>query len=118
VTVDSWLASRTPTPPEELTARIRDALGAALSLPAREASAACLDAMARIVEELLEAPEAGRDRALDLLAADALITYAFEAASDSPLSLSERAAAAMSRIAALGDAGGAPSSHDARGAAW
>jgi hypothetical protein len=56
VTVDSWLASRTPTPPEELTARIRDALGAALSLPAREASAACLDAMARIVEELLEAP--------------------------------------------------------------
>ena len=118
MTVGSWLASRTPSPPDELAARIRAALGAALSLPASEASAACVEAMASIVEELLEAPEAGRDRALDLLAADALISYAFEAASDFPSSLSERAAAAMSRIAALGDAGGAPSSHDASGAAW
>jgi hypothetical protein len=38
---------------------------------------------------------------LELLAADALVTYAFEAAADAPTLLSERARQAMMRIAAL-----------------
>jgi hypothetical protein len=42
-----------------------------------------------------------RDCALDLLAVDALVTYAFEAASDEPSNLEERAGRALARIAAL-----------------
>ncbi len=47
-----------------------------------------------------------RDSALDLLAADALVTYAFEAASESPLELAQRATDAMVRMAVLGAATG------------
>ncbi len=48
----------------------------------------------------------GRDRAtaLDLLAADALVTRAFELAADEPGSLEELARGSMRRIAALVDA--------------
>ena len=44
-----------------------------------------------------------RDSALDLLAVDALVTYAFEAASWDGAGLETRAAAAMARIASLTD---------------
>lgn len=44
-----------------------------------------------------------RDSALDLLAADALVTYAFEAASWDGRQLDARAASAMARIGALAD---------------
>jgi hypothetical protein len=43
-----------------------------------------------------------RAQALDLLAADALLTYAFEAAADEPQSLVARADDAMLRIAEVG----------------
>lgn len=62
----------------------------------------CLAAGARLLETVLREDEACRDYALDLLAADALVTYAFEAASEDASSLSERAARAMTHIAALG----------------
>jgi len=54
-----------------------------------------------LLAELLALDCAGRDRALDLLAVDAMVTYAFEAAAESPDTLSSRATAAMSSIAAL-----------------
>ena len=44
-----------------------------------------------------------RDRALDLLAVDALLTYAFEAAADEPGALEALAGEALARIAALAD---------------
>ena len=44
-----------------------------------------------------------RDAALDLLAVDALVTYAFEAAADEPSSLEARAGRALARIAALAE---------------
>ena len=44
-----------------------------------------------------------RDSALDLLAVDALVTYAFEAAADEPSTLEERAKQALARIAALAE---------------
>ena len=43
-----------------------------------------------------------RAHALDLLTADALATYAFEAAADDPSTLSARADEAMRRFGALG----------------
>ena len=54
-----------------------------------------------LLSELLALDCAMRDRALDLLAVDALVTYAFEAASEHPDSLAQRATTAMSSIAAL-----------------
>ncbi len=79
-------------------------LGAALELPLREASDACLRASEALVADLLRSNLVSRESALDLLTADALMTYAFEAASDAPGSLGERADLAMRRIAALGAA--------------
>ena len=55
------------------------------------------DIVARIVAEPMS-----RAQALDLLAADALLTYAFEAAADEPQSLVARADDAMLRIAEVG----------------
>ena len=49
--------------------------------------------------ELLARPSAGRESALDLLTVDALVTYAFEAASREPASLAVRATNAMSQLA-------------------
>jgi hypothetical protein len=50
---------------------------------------------------VLRAEPMTRAQALDLLAADAFATYAFEAAADDPSSLTERADAAMEMFAAL-----------------
>ena len=48
---------------------------------------------------LAERSRVARDGALDLLAADACVTWAFEAAADEPSSLGARAAGAMRRFA-------------------
>ena len=54
-----------------------------------------------LLAELLTLDGAARDRALDLLAVDAMVTYAFEAACESPETLRARATDAMSAIAWL-----------------
>jgi hypothetical protein len=71
----AWLDSRRPTPPLALRERLRAAVHeTALGLPAH---------LARLGDELLAGvaarPAGGRELALDLLAADAFATYAFEA---------------------------------------
>ncbi len=96
-----WLDARRPVPPAALRTRIDIALGTDLNADADEVSGTLLDAGERIVRALLEADATSREAALDLLAADALVTYAFEAASERPAELSSRAAAAMTRIAAI-----------------
>lgn len=101
MTIGEWLASRTPVPPPELLARLTTALGPALERDRAELWSACLGAAERMLVELLEGGCAGRERALDLLAVDALVTYAFEAACDDPGRLDARAQEAMTRVAAL-----------------
>lgn len=101
-TVAAWLSSREPAPPSALTERLRAALGTQASRDAREAADVCLAAGERLLASVLENASASRECALDLLAADALVTYAFEAASSSPGELAERASMAMRRIASLG----------------
>ncbi len=61
-----------------------------------------LSAGEELLTELLRDGCASRDSALDLLTADALVTYAFEAASADPERLDGCAQRAMVRIAALG----------------
>ena len=96
-----WLDARRPIPPAALRGRIDSALGSDLHADVEEVSDTLLSAGERLVRSLLEADATSRDAALDLLAADALVTYAFEAASEHPAELTSRAAAAMARIAAL-----------------
>jgi hypothetical protein len=104
MTVGEWLALRTPPPPPALRARLERALGPALASHRDSASDACLRASEDLVEQLLRGDCTSRDSALDLLTADALVTYAFEAAAELPGGLAERATGAMRRIAALGAA--------------
>jgi hypothetical protein len=83
VTVGDWIASRTPQPPPALSREVLDALGAEAHLPAARVSGVCLAAAARSLDSLLVDARFTRDNALELLAIDALTTYAFEHASES-----------------------------------
>ena len=103
MTLARWLDDRRPVPPPALRARIDVALGDSLQRSEQAAVESCLSAGERLVASLLAANATTRESAIDLLAADALVTYAFEAASDRPEQIAGRAAEAMRRIAALGD---------------
>ena len=102
MTIGEWLATRIPAPPPLLMDRVRDALGGAANEDARLAADRCVDAAVRVVAQLLRERRTGRESAADLLAADALVTYAFEAAGDDPGRLVDRAQTAMVRLARLG----------------
>ena len=102
MTVGDWLRAREPQPPPALSARIDAVLAESLRAPTGEVSELFLSAGERLVSELLRSNSTTRESALDLLTADALVTYAFEAASEVPSSIEARTAAAMTRIAALG----------------
>ena len=71
----TWLATRRPAPPAALRAQIERAV--------TDAAAPLPDHLAEVGRALLgrvaSRPQGGRELALDLLAADAFITYAFEA---------------------------------------
>jgi hypothetical protein len=100
VTLASWLDARRPAPPAALRARIDATLGEALHDDG-DVAALCLVAGERLVREIIRDNATSRESALDLLAADALVTYAFEAASEHPAELERRACDAMARISAL-----------------
>lgn len=99
-TVERWLATREPAPPPALAARLRELLGpSALAAREREATEVLLAAGEAVLARLLREAKTTRESALDLLAADALVTYAFEAAAEAPAALEERAARSMASIA-------------------
>jgi hypothetical protein len=97
VTVRDWLAHREPSPPRELRERV-EAL--ALAVPEQPGDlAGSLVAAAEAALARLSLGGAGdRATALDLLAVDALVTYAFESAAHAPDSIPELTARAMSRL--------------------
>jgi hypothetical protein len=101
VTIAAWLEKRVPASPPRLSARIHQVLGAHAETASDELAARCLDAAEELLRELLARPSAGRESALDLLTVDALVTYAFEAASDDPASVAALAEAAARRFAAV-----------------
>lgn len=99
MTIGEWIAARATGAPTELVEQASIALGAAAHADVAEAPERCVDAAARLVSTLLAENRTGRDAALALLAADALATWAFEAAAGEPARLPARAAAAMHRLA-------------------
>jgi len=100
-----WLAAHAEQPPLALRARL-DAILNTTNADARSApvAAALLQAGEALLRTILESGSTQRDAALDLLTADALVTYAFEAAADTPELLDDQAAAAMRAIAGVVDA--------------
>lgn len=99
--LEEWIASRTPAPPPALAGRIRDAVAEAVAGAGNEAGTDPFDVLVEAARGILETLPGGRSGALDLLAADALLSYAFEAAADDCDSLAERADSAIGRIASL-----------------
>ena len=100
-TVGEWLAALQPPPPPALADRLKLALAHFAAQDVDRVPEACLDAGEHLLDELLATGSTSRGSALDLLAVDALVTYAFQAAADSPERLEARAARAMARIGAL-----------------
>lgn len=102
-TVESWLAAREPAPPTALASRLRELVAqhdpAALAADAREVPTVLLHVGASVLGRLLREAATTRESALDLLAADALVTYAFEAAGETPTTLEASATRAMAHIA-------------------
>jgi hypothetical protein len=73
--VVTWLAARRPAAPPTLVEPMTRGLSdSPVSLPEHLALAG-----RALLERVLARPDGGRELALDLLAADALVTYAFEA---------------------------------------
>ncbi|WP_353265484.1 hypothetical protein [Gemmatimonas sp.] len=100
-TVGEWMARMDPAPPSALHRRLWELVGTSASRPVSDVPEACLEAGEQLLDALLASGSTTRATALDLLAVDSLITYAFQAAADDPARLEERAARAMARIAAL-----------------
>lgn len=99
MTIGEWLDARQDGVPAHLVQRMRAALGDAVHDDVADAPERCVAAAEQVVGDLLAADSTGRDSALSLLAADALVTYAFEAAADDPARLDERGHAAMHILA-------------------
>lgn len=101
MTLDAWLQARVPAPPPALVRRMREALEAMPASPDAAHAETLLDAGEQLLRGLLGADHLTRNGAVDLLTADALVTYAFEAAAGEPERIQERARVAMMRLAAL-----------------
>lgn len=100
-TVGEWLRTVQPPSPPALARRMAELVGDDAGLGVDQVAQVLLGAGERGLAELLVAHATTRDSALDLLAVDALVTYAFQASADDPEQLDERAFAAMMRIGAL-----------------
>lgn len=98
--------------PEPLVRRVNELLAAAGAEP--DPVARHLAAAERTVARLLRDQSTSRASALDLLAADALATYAFELAADAPDAIPALAERAMARFAALATAAPAEAAPEGR----
>jgi len=75
----AWLEARRPTPPPALRARLNRAVEELLPAPSSVLPAYLAQLGRRLLDGVAGKPKGGRELALDLLAADAFATYAFEA---------------------------------------
>ncbi len=99
-----WVAAHAEQPPVALRARLDGILNAEDARPDVAVAPALLEAGQALLANIIGSGSTQRDAALDLLTADALVTYAFEAAADDPSTLDARAADAMRAISAVVDA--------------
>lgn len=75
----AWLDTRRPVPPAALRARLDQAIAQQRPAPGSRLPAYLAQLGQELLNGVVARPEGGRELALDLLAADAFATYAFEA---------------------------------------
>jgi hypothetical protein len=100
-TLRAWLDARDPAPPPALAARAREVLAERDGLDLAPAAEPLLAAAESLLARMLRDGCDTRGSALDLLVADALVTWAFEAATDGDETLVALSNDAMARIASL-----------------
>ena len=98
MTAADWLSHRTPAPPEELAAAIRDALKARNIASEAPTPTELLETAQALLQKVLDTECDSRDAALDLLTADALVTYALEIANENS-QIAEFSVKAMGKLA-------------------
>ena len=98
--VVAWLRARTPEAPQLLAERLERHVRA---IPEERLGTTMTEAMGALglaaLEVSLERGETGDECALDLLAADAFVTYAFEAAAEEGVDVTPVAQELLSRAA-------------------
>lgn len=97
MTVRDWLAQREPSPPRILGERV-EALALAVPEQPADLAGSLVAAAEAALGRLSQGGAGDRATALDLLAVDALVTYAFESAAQDPDRIPELSARAMSRL--------------------
>lgn len=95
--VRDWLAHREPSPPRVLRDRVA-ALACAVPERAGDTAGTLLDAAEAALAGLARNSADDRATALDLLAVDALVTYALECAAQQPEEIPARSGHAMTRL--------------------
>ena len=96
-----WLRARAPESPAALVTCITELLESHPEWESLSRADAFVNASEVLLRRVLVGNVAARASALDLLASDACVTWAFEAAADEPGTIAVRAVAAELRIAAL-----------------
>lgn len=84
MTVRDWIERQLPPAPETLVRQIIAALGRDAEADESQTAELCLAAAGRALDALLSESRFARESALDLLAIDALMAYAYEYASYGP----------------------------------
>lgn len=75
----AWLHSRRPAPPPTLRERLDRAVQQLRPAPRSQLPTYLAQLGSTLLDGVVDKPHGGRELALDLLAADAFATYAFEA---------------------------------------
>ena len=101
MTIRDWLATREPSPPRVLRERV-ETLAHSVPEKAGDPAGTLLDAAESALAGLARRPPDDRDTALDLLAVDALVTYAMELAAETPDEIPRLSERAMSRLSHVG----------------
>ena len=92
-----WLTSREPAAPPELTACVAQLIASRPDWARLSRVDAFIAASEQLLRRVLESGAVARANALDLLAADACVTWAFEAAADDPRTVAACAERAIRR---------------------
>ena len=90
-----------PEAPQTLVRHIQTLLEAHVEWHSLSRAEAFVEASQRLLHRVLTADPVARASALDLLAADACVTFAFESAADEPPTIAARAKIAKGRIASV-----------------
>lgn len=101
MTQSAWLTAVGFEAPPALVSRVREVIDADASMLQLTMSQALLRASETLLAGVIARSDAGREVALDLLAADACVTWAFELEAGHGTALSTFAEGAMTKIAAL-----------------